>query len=399
MTAAVSRAAASGVGFLPIYIGPTLMAALWWLVLRKMIRISKANRITSIADFIASRYGKSSLLAGIVTIIAVIGVIPYIALQLKAVSSSFTILLQYPDVIPKIVPSVGVGHDTALYVALLLAAFTIVFGTRHLDATERHEGMVAAIAFESLVKLLAFLAIGIFVTFGMYNGFADIFERAASRPELDRLLTLGEAAGSYGTWASLIFLSMFSIMFLPRQFQISVVENVNENHVIKAVWLFPLYLLAINIFVLPIAFGGLMQFSEGNVDADTFVLTLPMVEKQEALALFAFIGGLSAATGMVIVETIALSTMICNDLVMPVLLRWKTLALSTRGDVTGLLLAIRRGAIALLMILGYAYYRVAGEAYALVAIGVSSAAVAQFAPSHLGGMYWKGATATARPSA
>jgi Na+/proline symporter/nitrogen-specific signal transduction histidine kinase len=389
----VGRAAASGVGFLPIYIGPTLMAALWWLVLRKMIRISKANRITSIADFIASRYGKSSLLGGIVTIIAVIGVIPYIALQLKAVSSSFTILLQYPDVIQKKVSSVGVSHDTALYVALLLAAFTIVFGTRHLDATERHEGMVAAIAFESLVKLLAFLAIGIFVTFGMYHGFADIFERAASRPELDRLLTLGEAAGSYGTWASLIFLSMFSIMFLPRQFQISVVENVNENHVIKAVWLFPLYLLAINIFVLPIAFGGLMQFSEGNVDADTFVLTLPMVEKQEALALFAFIGGLSAATGMVIVETIALSTMICNDLVMPVLLRWKALALSTRGDVTGLLLAIRRGAIVLLMILGYAYYRVAGEAYALVAIGlVSFAAVAQFAPAMLGGMYWKGAT-------
>jgi Na+/proline symporter/signal transduction histidine kinase len=389
----VGRAAASGVGFLPIYIGPTLMAALWWLVLRKMIRISKANRITSIADFIASRYGKSSLLGGIVTIIAVIGVIPYIALQLKAVSSSFTILLQYPDVVPKNVPSVGVGRDTALYVALLLAAFTIVFGTRHLDATERHEGMVAAIAFESLVKLLAFLAIGVFVTFGMYNGFADIFERAASRPGLDRLLTLGDAAGSYGTWAALIVLSMFSIMFLPRQFQINVVENVNENHVIKAVWLFPLYLLAINIFVLPIAFGGLMQFSEGNVDADTFVLTLPMNAKQEALALFAFIGGLSAATGMVIVETIALSTMICNDLVMPVLLRWKTLALSTRGDVTGLLLAIRRGAIVLLMILGYAYYRVAGEAYALVAIGlVSFAAVAQFAPAMLGGMYWKGAT-------
>src|SRR6266581_6245261 len=291
----VGRAAASGVGFLPIYIGPTLMAALWWLVLRKMIRISKANRITSIADFIASRYGKSSLLAGIVTIIAVIGVIPYIALQLKAVSSSFTILLQYPDVIPKNVASVGVAHDTALYVALLLAAFTIVFGTRHLDATERHEGMVAAIAFESLVKLLAFVAVGVFVTFGMYHGFADIFERAATVPELERLLTLDSAGGAYGTWASLIFLSMLSIMFLPRQFQISVVENVNEDHVVKAIWLFPLYLLVINIFVLPIAFVGLMQFS-GNVDADTFVLRLPMIEKREGLALFAFIGGLSAAT-------------------------------------------------------------------------------------------------------
>ena len=390
----VGRAAASGIGFLPIYLGPTLMAALWWLVLRKMIRISKANRITSIADFIAARYGKSSLLGGLVTVIAVIGVIPYIALQLKAVSNSFILLLQYPEVVmPAKGHAVDLWQDTALYVALLLAAFTIVFGTRHLDATERHEGMVAAIAFESIVKLLAFLAVGVFATFGLYGGFADLFERAAQLPHLGRLLTLGAGDGSYGSWASLIFLSMLSILFLPRQFQISVVENVNENHVAKAVWLFPAYLLAINVFVLPITFAGLMQFPQGQVDADTFVLTLPMAHHQEALALFVFIGGLSAATGMVIVETIALSTMICNDLVMPLLLRWQALALASRMDLSGLLLAIRRGAIVLLMMLGYAYYRAAGEAYALVAIGlVSFAAVAQFAPAMLGGMYWRQGT-------
>ena len=390
----VGRAAASGVGFLPIYIGPTLVAGLWWLVLRKMIRISKANRITSIADFIASRYGKSSLLGGMVTIIAVVGVIPYIALQLKAVSGSFTILLRYPDVGSQAnVASINVFGDTALYVALIMAAFTVLFGTRHLDATERHEGMVAAIAFESLVKLVAFLAVGMFVTFGMHHGFSDIFERASSLPRLRELMTFGRQAGADVSWAALIVLSMLSVLLLPRQFQISVVENVNENHVTKAIWLFPLYLFAINIFVLPIAFAGLMQFPDGAVDADTFVLTLPMVDKRESLALLVFIGGLSAATGMVIVETIALSTMICNDLVMPLLLRWKALALSTRTDLSGLLLGIRRGAIVLLMILGYAYYRVAGEAYALVSIGlVSFAAVAQFAPAMLGGMYWKGGT-------
>jgi Na+/proline symporter/nitrogen-specific signal transduction histidine kinase len=390
----VGRAAESGVGFLPIYLGPTLMAALGWIVLRKMIRISKANRITSIADFIASRYGKSSLLGGMVTVVAVIGIIPYIALQLKAVSGSFTLLLQYPDVAAPAASAVAnVAGDTTLFVALLLAAFTIVFGTRHLDATERHEGMVAAIAFESLVKLVAFAAVGLFVTFAMYDGFADIFSRAAADPRMRERLTLGGGDGAYGTWAALIFLSMMAILFLPRQFQVSVVENVNERHVVKAIWLFPLYLLAINVFVLPIAFAGLMQFPAGLIDADMFVLSLPMLEKHEALALFAFIGGLSAATGMVIVETIALSTMICNDLVMPVLLRWKRLALSTRPDLTGLLLGIRRGAIMLLMILGYAYYRAAGEAYALVSIGlVSFAAVAQFAPAMLGGMYWKGGT-------
>jgi len=261
----VGRAAASGVGFLPIYLGPTLIAALWWLVLRKMIRISKVNRITSIADFIAARYGKSSLLGGMVTVIAVIGIIPYIALQLKAVSNSFILVLQYPEVVmPAKGHAVALLQDTALYVALLLAAFTIVFGTRHLDATERHEGMVAAIAFESLVKLLAFLAVGIFVTFGLYGGFADLFERAAQLPKIESLLTLGSAAGTYGSWASLILLSMLSILFLPRQFQISVVENVNEDHVAKAIWLFPAYLLAINIFVLPISFAGLMHFGAGR---------------------------------------------------------------------------------------------------------------------------------------
>ena len=391
----VGRAAASGVGFLPIYLGPTLMAALFWLELRKMIRISKANRITSIADFIAARYGKSALLGGLVTVIAVIGIIPYIALQLKAVSNSFVILLQYPTVAmpPKGEAPLGLLDDTALYVALLLGAFTLLFGTRHLDATERHEGMVAAIAFESLVKLLAFLAVGVFVTFHLYDGFGDLFAKAMALPHLERLLTLGGPTGNYGSWASLIFLSMLSILFLPRQFQISVVENVNEQHVLKAIWLFPLYLFAINIFVLPITFAGLMHFGSGRVDADTFVLTLPMAFQQEGLVLFVFIGGLSAATGMVIVETIALSTMICNDLVMPVLLRWRALALSTRADLSGLLLSIRRGAIVLLMMLGYVYYRAAGEAYALVSIGlVSFAAVAQFAPAMLGGMYWKQGT-------
>ncbi|UTW09224.1 sensor histidine kinase [Pseudomonas benzenivorans] len=387
----VGRAAASGVGFLPIYLGPTLMAALFWLVLRKMIRISKANRITSIADFIAARYGKSGLLGGLVTLIAVVGVIPYIALQLKAVSTSFLILVQYPQItMPTQLADAGPLQDTALYAALLLAAFTIVFGTRHLDATERHEGMVAAIAFESLVKLLAFLAVGAFVTFGLYHGFADLFEQAQRLPEVGRLLTLGGAAGTYGSWVSLILLSMLSILFLPRQFQIGVVENVNEQHLAKAIWLFPLYLLAINVFVLPIAFAGLMHFAPGQVDADTFVLTLPMAQGQEALALLVFIGGLSAATGMVIVESIALSTMICNDLVMPLLLRWRALGLARRRDLSGLLLGIRRAAILLLLLLGYVYYRAAGEAYALVSIGlVSFAAVAQFAPAMLGGMYWK----------
>src|SRR2546422_383253 len=391
----VGRAASDGVGFLPIYIGPTLMIALWWIVMRKILRISKQNRITSLADFIASRYGKSALLGGIVTVIAVIGILPYISLQLKAVSASYQILVQYPQVVmPQTLGEASVRQDPALWVALILAAFTIAFGTRHLDAAEHHQGMVAAIAFESLVKLLAFLAVGIFVTFGLYNGFGDLFERAAAVLKLRAMMTpLEGLAGGYASWVWLTILSMMAIMFLPRQFQVTVIENLNEKHLNKAIWLFPLYMLAINVFVLPIAFGGRLHFPEGGVDADTFVLTLPMVEKQEGLALLVFIGGLSAATGMVIVETIALSTMVCNDLVMPVLLRMRSLALNEKPDLTGLLLGIRRGAIVLILLLGYLYFKLAGEAYALVSIGlISFAAVAQFAPAILGGIFWKGGT-------
>ena len=389
----VGRAASNGVGFLPIYIGPTLMIALWWIVMRKIVRISKQNRITSLADFIASRYGKSALLGGLVTLIAVIGILPYISLQLKAVSNSFTILVQYPAIImPARVDAAPIREDTALWVAMILAAFTIAFGTRHLDAAEHHQGMVAAIAFESLVKLLAFLAVGAFVTFGIYNGFGDLFARAAAKPSLRAMMTpLEGVAGGYASWVWLTILSMMAIMFLPRQFQVAVIENVDEKHLNKAIWLFPLYMLAINVFVLPIAFGGLLHFPDGSVDADTFVLTLPMAEKRELLALLVFIGGLSAATGMVIVETIALSTMACNDLVMPVLLRLSSLRLNERRDLTGLLLGIRRGAIVVILLLGYLYFKLAGEAYALVSIGlISFAAVAQFAPPVLGGIFWKG---------
>ena len=277
----VGRAASDGVGFLPIYIGPTLMMALWWLVVRKIIRISKTHRITSLADFVSSRYGKSALLAGLVTIIAVVGIVPYIALQLKAISGSYTILATHPDLAlagPRV--AAPFAHDTAFWVALLLAVFAILFGTRHLDASERHEGMVAAIAFESIVKLVAFLAVGAFVTYGMYDGMGDLFARAAEHPRLSTLFApLSGAAGGYANWAWLTLLSMLAILFLPRQFQIAVVENVNEQHIGKAVWLFPLYMLAMNVFVVPIAFGGVLHFQGTGVDPDTFVLTLPMAEQ------------------------------------------------------------------------------------------------------------------------
>jgi signal transduction histidine kinase len=391
-----------------IYLGPTLMAILGWAVLHKIVRISKVHRITSIADFVASRYGKSPVLGGTVTIIAVMGIIPYIALQLKAISTGFLMINQYPDVSASFsfseIPVLG---DTAFYVALTLVAFAILFGTRHLEATERHEGLVAAIAFESIVKLAAFISVGIFATYYLHNGFADLFQKAgsltgfkpaaaAAGPEsfefFRDILSIGDPEATYIDWSTYLFLSMMAILFLPRQFQVMVVENVNEEHLNRAIWLFPLYLLAINLFVLPVALAGLLRFSDA-ANADWFVLMLPMVEKQQLLALFVYLGGMSAATGMVIVETVALSTMICNDLVMPVLIRLPFPVLAGRSDLRGLLLMIRRVSIALVLMMGYAYFHNIGEFYALVSIGlVSFSAVAQFAPAMLGGIFWKGGT-------
>lgn len=413
---AASRAGATG--FLNIYLGPTFMMILGWPVLRKIICISKINRITSIADFIASRYGKSATIAGAVTIIAVLGIIPYMSVQIKAISTSFQLISQYPDVyMAQTATSIPATRDTAFFVAIFLALFAVIFGTRHLEATERHEGLVAAIAFESIVKLLAIISAGIFISYGLYSGFTDLFEQAGLVPHIRRLFVMEVNATTFTGWYNALFLAMMAIFLLPRQFQVIVVENVDETHLKKAVWLFPLYLLAINIFVIPIAFGGMMhffkqcngdpactqslsqpfggilKFADGTVDADYFALTLLMAQKQQGLALFAFIGGMSAATGMVIVETIALSTMVCNDLVMPVLLRLSFLKLEQKADLSRLLLIIRRISILLIMLLGYLYFHYVVQYYSLVSIGmISFAAVAQFSPAVIGGIFWKGAT-------
>ncbi len=406
----VGMAVRSGLDFLTVYIGPTLMTVLGWLVLRKIIRISKIHRITSIADFIASRYGKSTTLGGIVTVIAVIGIIPYIALQLKAISTGYLLISHYPQVAASFkFAGIPVLHDTAFYVALILVLFSILFGTRHLDAAERHEGLVAAIAFESIVKLAAFITVGIFVTYALHHGFGDLFKKASQLEDLRQIFTLtprwqgsgapehqlaASAGGStYINWSMLLLLSMTAVIFLPRQFQVAVVENVNEEHLNRAIWLFPLYMLAINLFVLPVAFSGVLRFPGGSVDADTFMLTLPMAERKPLIAMFVFLGGMSAATGMVIVETVALSTMICNHMVMPILLRLPLPFFSELKDFSRLLLAIRRVSIGLVLMLGYAYFHNIGEFYTLVSIGlVSFAAVAQFAPAILGGIFWKGGT-------
>ncbi|MFN3829711.1 Na+/proline symporter [Tepidimonas ignava] len=387
----VGRAASGGLWFLPIYLGPTLAMVLGWVVLRRIVRIARQQRITTIADFIANRYGKSPLLAGAVTLITVVGIVPYIALQIKGIAVATAVVTGQPL---HVAQAQAWWRDSTLYLALGLAAFTIVFGVRHWDGTERHAGMVTAIALESLVKLVAFVAAGVAVTWGLFGGPTDLLRRAQAVPELARLLALGDpGAFAWSSWAALTLLAGLSVLLLPRQFQVMVVELEDERHLRRAAWVFPLYLWLINLFVLPLALAGLLLWGpQAAGQAELFVLRLPQTMGLEALVLLVYLGGLSAATGMVIVESIAVATMVCNDLVLPWWLRHRSVT-QADGDLRRAVLRIRRGAIVLVLLLGYGYYRVAGDAYALVSIGlISFAAVAQFAPALFGGLLWRGAS-------
>ncbi|MEM1119722.1 MAG: sensor histidine kinase [Bacteroidota bacterium] len=386
----VGRASTTGLGFLPIYLGPTLVAPFFVLVLRKMILVSKSQRITSIADFISSRYGKSTGLGILATIVAIIGVIPYISIQLKAIGIAYDILITEDDLLFSEQPFY---NDKVLIITIVLALFAILYGSRKLDPNERHEGLVASVAFESVIKLIGFLLVGIYVTYGIYSGFDDLFTLSKNNEQLRQLFDL-ELVGINGTsWTWLILLSMSAILFLPRQFHMAVVENTNAEFVKKAAWLFPFYLFLICIFVIPIAFGGILHFPNGQVESDSFVLSLPMAYQQDLLAMLVFIGGLSAATSMVIVSVIALSIMISNNLILPFLLKSSVVQDNQIADVSKRLLGIRRVSMVIVLLLAYGYLKSIAINYTLVSIGlISFTAIAQFAPIILGGLYWKKGT-------
>ena len=377
---AVGYAARSGLEFATIYLGPTLVFVGWWLILRKLVRIGKQQRVTSIADMISARYGKSNLIGVLVTLLCIVAATPYIALQLQSIALSFAAFTMELN---------GQGLSDrqdffALWVAVGLALFTILFGTRNLDANEQHPGVVTAIAVEAVVKLLALIAVGVFVVWVVAEGPGDILTRidAAARPEW---------AIQPGRWIGLVFLAGVAIICLPRMFQVMVVENADERHLATASWAFPLYLFAISLFVLPIAVVGLELMPAGS-NPDLFVLTLPLTLGQDGLAMLAFLGGFSAATSMVIVATIALATMVSNHLMVPLWLHLKQGPAGQRGDMRGLVLNSRRLAICLLLGLGYVYYVVTGGSAALAAIGlIAFVGVAQMLPALLGALFWRGA--------
>jgi len=380
----VGFATRTSVDFLAIYIGPILMIGLCTPLLRRVIQLAKSQNITSIADFIAARYGKSQAVAVTVALIALIGSVPYIALQLKAAAASLETILSEDQAFSHI-PIIG---DIALMVTLAMATFAVLFGTRQTDATEHQHGLMLAVATESIVKLVAFLAAGAFVTFWMFDPH-ELIQRAMKTPEAVRAI---QYTPSIGNFLCMVALSFFAIMLLPRQFHVSAVENSSDSEVSRARWLFPLYLVAINLFVIPIAIAGLVTFPFGALDADMYVLALPIKAESPLLSVGVFVGGLSAATAMVIVECVALSIMVSNDIVVPLVLQ-RSGASREGKDFGDFLLRVRRFAIFAIMAMAYFYYRALGNTQ-LAAIGLLSfAAIAQLAPAFFGGLFWRRATA------
>ncbi|WP_085031754.1 PAS domain-containing hybrid sensor histidine kinase/response regulator [Ensifer aridi] len=376
--------ALGGLDFLSIYIGPTLVLLFGQPLISKVITVAKSQNITSISDFIAARYGKSQALAALVTMAALLAVLPYVALQLKAVGTSFDILTASSLPTGSNRPIRG---DSTLAVAASMALFAIMFGVRHIHASEHHRGLMAAIAFESLIKLSAFVAVALFIIFGIFDGFGDLIARAQADPAMAPLLT---PDFSDPTWVSNTVIAAVSFLCLPHMFHVAVVENNSQAQARAAAWLYPGYLLVFSVLMVPIAIAGLATFAE-TVNPDTFVISLPLADNAPAIALLAFLGGFSAATGMVIVASVALSTMLCNDVIVPLLLRSRLVGHSGAAwPSPSILLLVRRISVAAILLLAYMMNRLVDQAYPLTTMGLLSfVAIAQFGPAFLGGLLWR----------
>ena len=386
----VGSATSSGWSFLAVYIGPALVFLFGWKLLTRIVRLSKAQNITSIADFLAARYGKSPTVAAVVTIVALIGLLPYIALQLKAVVLATETLFGGNPLVSVQLPSIGIV-DTAFVTTLAMAAFAVFFGTRHIDATEHQDGLMVAIAAESLIKLIAFLSVGVFVVFYAFGDMVTFMSTVSLNDEIVQRFSSLDGSSS---WMVVMLLSAICIIILPRQFHVTVVENRSENEIRCARWLLPLYLVLINLFVAPIAAAGIILIPPALAQPDVFVLAIPMQLDAGFITVLAYIGGLSAATAMIVVESIALAIMVCNGVVVPAMLRSRSQADETFNNMASLLLNIRRVVIFLLLAMCYGVYLALGDVQGLAAIGlISFVAIAQLAPAFFGGLFWRSANA------
>ncbi len=380
-----AQAASNGWWLAPTYAGTIILFIFGWQLYCRIAHICRQQKLTSMADFIATRYGQSSSLSGLVSLISVIAIVPYISLQLSATAQSINLLT---DRAPT--QSNAVWADSTFYITLLLALFAILFGARRLRPSEHNPGLIASIAFESVVKLLAFITVGLYVCFALFDNPVALYEKAY---ELKLPTQVTATQSPVYVYVAHTLLGLLATLCLPRQFHMSFIENNNDNELAKARWIFPLYLLLINLFILPIAYAGLVYFNGNDIGHDSFVLALPMAANNTLVTLLAFLGGFSAATSMVIVSSIVLSVMITNDFINQFILRRSQLTSSSRGLDKNNLLHARKIVIVLILLLSYFTHRVLGETSTLATVGLMSfTLVAQFAPAMIIGLWWRHAS-------
>lgn len=377
----IGVAAKSGLEYLTIYIGPLIIIPTWIFVNTKIVRISRVNKISSIADFISLRYGNHRTLGALVTVVCLFAIIPYLGLQIKAISESFHLLTQTQN-------SENIFFDNATYVVLIIALFSSYYGTRYVDASEKRLGIIAAVAIESLLKLIFFIILGLFVVYGVFNGFEDLYKQASQLPDFEKLNTIAGLEGS-SNWFLLCLLSMTAIFLLPRQFHTAIIENRKEKHIKTAIWLFPLYLLLINFFVFPISWGGNVLFADQSVNTDFYSILIPQKMGNQFISAIVFLGGLSASISMIIISSISLSVMLSNNLIIPY--GWlNTFKINSESDNSKNIVNIRKFSIFILIILAFVFYKYLIVENSLYSIGlIAFVLIAQLSPSFFGAFFWR----------
>ena len=382
----IGVAANQGLEYLAIYIGPIIIIPAWIVINSKIIRISRVNKISSIADFISLRYGNSRSFGAIISVVCILAIIPYIGLQIKAISDTFHLVTKSEN------PN-NIFTDTATYVVLLIAIFSSYYGTRYVDASEKRLGIISAVAVESFLKLIFFVILGIFVTYGIFNGFDDIYEKAKNLPDFTQRNSFNGLEGSFN-WMLTSMLSMTAIFLLPRQFHTTIIENRKENHLKTAIWVFPLYLLIFNFFVFPIAWGGKILFLGQNVNPELFPILIPQKFGSILISVIVFLGGLSASISMIIISSVTLSIMLSNNVIIPY--GWID-TFKTKNDTFNNknIVNIRKVSIFLLIITAFVFYKYLILESSLFSVGlVSFVLIAQLAPSFFGAIFWRRGTYT-----
>lgn len=377
----IGVAATSGLNYLPIYIGPIMIIPAWIYINTRIVRIARVNKISSLADFISLRYGNSRSFSAIITVVCLLAIVPYIGLQIKAISETFHLVTETPM-------SKNILTDNATFVVILIALFSSYYGTRYVDASEKRLGIISAIALESFLKLFFIIILGLFVIYFVFDGFSDIYQKASQFEDFKEKNTFNGIEDAMN-WMILCMISGTAICILPRQFHTAIVENRQEKHIKTAIWFFPLYLLIFTIFIFPIAWGGRLIFEGQKVNPEFYSILIPQHFGNSLITVLVFLGGLSSCISMIIISAITLSIMLSNNLIIPYGLLGK-LKSENETQNTKLITNIRKFSIFALIIMAFVFYKYFILKTSLDSVGlISFVVIAQLAPAFFGAIFWR----------